>query len=205
MATTRKLSNLELTVLGLAWLRGPCTIYSIMKELSMSASSFHKSRAGTAYSVANRLIGFKLLETKAGNAATPEGSVQITDSGIKALKSWFDLPTPATDVAHSADLLRLRFFFIGIVEEDQRLAFIDSSIQELQVLLDRCKDLVGENQRIGDYFGALATLSVVLETEARITWLRTVREWVENPLSPEVDWANIILESPANKSIGQLK
>ncbi len=160
----------------------------------MSASSFHKSRAGTAYSVANRLIGFKLLETKVDEDGAAEGPVQITDAGIEALQSWFDLPIPSVDVAHSADLLRLRFFFIGIVEKKHRLAFIDSAVAELQDLLEKCRHLVSENQRIGDYFGALATLSAVLETEARINWLRIVREWVQNPLSPEVDWSAAILQ-----------
>jgi len=187
-ANQRKLSNLEMTVLGLAWLRGPCTIYSIMKELSLSASSFHKSRAGTAYSVANRLLEFGLLEV----ADEPEGAVRITPAGVGALRVWIEPPVPMADVAHSADMLRLRFFFLGVVDQESRIAFIDSSIEGLQQFLKRCEGLIQENEDIGDYFGALATVSTILETRARIEWLLMVREWVVHPFADEEGWTDKI-------------
>jgi len=181
----RKLSNLEMTVLGFAWLRGPCTIYAIMKELSLSASSFHKSRAGTAYSIANRLLGFGLLGQEDEN-------VQITPAGEAELKSWF-ADIPLTDIAHSADLIRLRVFFLGVVDSSERLRFIDESLAGLRTFLRTCEELVPKNEEIGDYFGVLATMSVVLETRARIQWLELVRDWVENPM--ESDWARRALGS----------
>lgn len=181
----RKLSNLEMTVLGFAWLRGPCTIYAIMKELSLSASSFHKSRAGTAYSIANRLLGFGLLGQEDEN-------VQITPAGEAELKSWF-ADVPLTDIAHSADLIRLRFFFLGVVDSSERLRFIDESLAGLRTFLRTCEELVPKNEEIGDYFGVLATMSVVLETRARIQWLELVRDWVENPM--DGDWARRALGS----------
>lgn len=188
---TRALSTIELTLLGLAWLRGPCTIYSLMKELSASASSFHKSRAGTAYSVSNRLLGFGLLE-RCGPG--PEGEVRVTDQGIEAIQAWLKPPIPYGDISHSADLIRLRFFFIGIIDKADRLAFIDSSIAGLREFLQRCTDLISANQAIGDYFGALATASTILETRARIRWLQIVRRWVENPIQEPDSWAETILE-----------
>lgn len=177
-----------MTVLGLAWLRGPCTIYSIMKELSLSASSYHKSRAGTAYSVANRLVGFGLLEV----VDDPEGGVRVTPSGEAALREWITPPVPMTDVTHSADMLRLRFFFLGVVDQATRLGFIDRSIEGLEQFLRRCEDLIRENEEIGDYFGALATASTIFETRARIAWLKTVREWVEEPFEAEGNWTEKI-------------
>lgn len=189
---SRKLSNIEMTVLGMAWLRGPCTIYSIMKELSSSESTYHKSRAGTAYSVSKRLLGFKLLE----NAPSTQGDeklVRITESGIEELKKWLAPPVPLPDVAHSADLLRLRFFFLGVTDQQARLAFIDDSLKGLHIFLERCEGLVYANEEIGDYYGALATLSSVLETRARIEWMKIVRKWVESPIPDEQGWAKTIL------------
>lgn len=188
----RPLSNLELTVLGLAWLRGPCSIYAIMKELSMSASSFHKSRAGTAYSVSRRLLEFGLLVRAEG---ADEGVVRITEDGVAELQKWMLPPIPRSDIAHSADLLRLRFFFLGVVDQQQRLKFIDDALSGLELFLKDCEGLMPKNEEIGDYFGVLATLSSVLETRARIEWLRVVRRWVENPLADDVPWASIVMES----------
>ncbi len=182
----RKLSSIEMTVLGLAWLRGPCTIYAIMKELSFSASSYHKSRAGTAYSVAKRLLGFGLLETAEGD------TVRVTQAGVEALREWLAPPVPAADVAHSADLLRLRFFFLGAAEPERRLAFIDDAIQGLEAFLVKCEDLLPANEALGDYFGVLATLSSILETRARIQWLKLVRAYVLEPI-PDGKWAETVL------------
>ena len=191
----RKLSTIEMTVLGLAWLRGPCSTYAIMKELSASASSFHKSRAGTAYSVSKRLLKFGLLE------ATSNGEqIQITADGVRALQGWLSAPVPQRDIAHSADLVRLRFFFLGVVDQPARLQFIDSAIDGLQKFLQRCEELVPENEAIGDYFGVLATLSTILETQARIEWLRIVRNWVEEPMVDGQSWSESALAA-AKKSM----
>lgn len=189
-AKNRKLSTIELTVLGMAWLRGPCTIYSIMKELSSSASTYHKSRAGTAYSVSKRLLGFKLLEPI---QSEDEKLVQITEEGVEELKKWLEPPVPLMDIAHSADLIRLRFFFLGATDQESRLAFIDDTLKGLKVFHNRCESLIQANEDIGDYFGALATLSTVLETKARIEWLTIVREWVVNPIPDDQGWAKTIL------------
>jgi DNA-binding PadR family transcriptional regulator len=190
--SSRKLSTIELTVLGITWLRGPCTTYVVMKELSVSASTFYKSRAGTAYSVVKRMLDFGLLHQDAGKE---ESLLRITEAGIQALQAWITPPVPMTDVAHSADLVRLRFFFLGIVDLETRLAFIDNSIASLQEFKGRCESLIQANQDLNEYFGALATLSTVLETQARIDWLRKVRELVIVPLDENEDWSARLLKA----------
>lgn len=176
----RDLSTLEQTVLGMVWLRGPCTTYSVMKELSDSISDYHQSRAGAVYSVAARLRGKGLI--------TAEGHlVEVTPEGLAELQAWLRPPIRPGDLGHSADLVRLRFFFLGALEPAERLAFVDHCREGLTQHLQACRDLLAENEAIGDYFGVLATASGVLETEARIAWLGLVRELVEHPL-PE-GWA----------------
>lgn len=177
----RKLSTLEHTVLGLTWLRGPCTTYAIMKELESSASSYHKSRAGAVYAAMKRLLGF-------GYIASNDGDVSVTPLGEAALKQWLGPPIPMADIAHSADLVRLRMFFLGAIEQDQRLAFVDQSLAGLRSFLAECEGLLAKNEEIGDYFGVLATASTILETRARIEWLTLVRKFVEHPARPG-DWA----------------
>lgn len=158
----------------------------------MSASSFHKSRAGTAYSVSRRLLEFGLLIRSEG---ADEGVVRITEDGVAELRKWMLPPIPRSDIAHSADLLRLRFFFLGVVDQQERLKFIDDALDGLELFLKDCESLMPKNEEIGDYFGVLATLSSVLETRARIEWLRTVRRWVANPLAEGAPWARTVMES----------
>ena len=175
-----------MSVLGLTWLRGPCTTYAIMRELSTSESTYYKSRAGTTYSVATRLATFGLIHEAAGSKAVRENLIEATPAGVVTLQKWLAPPIPLRDIAHSADLLRLRFFFIGILEAEKRIEFIDDALAGLRSHLLRCEALIPENEAIGDHFGALATLSIVLETKARIVWLETVRDRVKE-LSAKID------------------
>jgi DNA-binding PadR family transcriptional regulator len=175
----RALSNIEMSVLGLAWLRGPRTTYAIMKELATSGSTYYKSRAGTAYSVVERLIRFNLIEYSSEPGHGGEKLIQVTEEGRSVLVNWLTPPIPIADIAHSADFVRLRFFFIGVLEPKQRLAFIDDSLASLRNHLARCEAQITVAESIGDHFGALATLSIVLETKARIQWLEIVRDKVE--------------------------
>lgn len=177
-----------MTVLGMVWLRGPCTIYAVMKELSASASTYYKSRAGTAYSVSKRLLKLELITQSA------DDSVSITSAGEAVLREWTGPHVPMMDVGHSADLLRLRFFFLEILPRDDRLRFVDGSIQSLLEFEKRCEELIPKNQAIGDFYGALATVCSILETRARIEWLMKVRQWVENPLSPDENWSDVLLQ-----------
>jgi DNA-binding PadR family transcriptional regulator len=149
-----------------------------MKELATSNSTYYKSRAGTAYSVVERLIRFGMIEYSTEGGHQDEKLIQVTPAGRAALESWLTPPIPIADIAHSADFIRLRFFFIGVLEPKKRLAFIDDSLDGLRSHLARCEALIPENEALGDHFGALATLSIVLETKARIQWLELVRDKV---------------------------
>lgn len=175
-------STVEMTILGYAWLRGPCTIYTIMKQLSLSESTYHRSRAGTAYSVAKRLLSLNLIEK------LDDDQVQITAHGEEVLREWTGPVVPMMDIAHTSDLLRLRFFFLELLSPEDRIEFIDRSLASLREFEQRCSDLIPKNQAIGEYYGALATVCSVLEARARIQWLEMVRPLVVNPLDKDVDW-----------------
>lgn len=180
-------TSVEMTMLGMTFLRGPCTVYSVMKELSASESTFYRSRAGTAYQSIKRLIERGWVERVQGDL------VQTTREGEAVLSQWVGPDVPMMDVAHSADLLRLRCFFLESLPPLQRLEFIDISLQKLEQFLTRCEGLIAENQAIGEYYGALATLCSVKETRARIDWLQQIRPLVENPLPKNEEWAEILL------------
>lgn len=185
----RRLSTVEMTVLGMTWLRGPCTVYAVMKELSASESTYHRSRAGTAYSVSSRLVGLGLLERD------DDDRVQITPAGLERLREWIGPDVPMLDVAHSADLLRLRFFFLEALAPEQRVEFIDRSLASLREFEARCLALIPENEKLRDYFGLLATLNSVLETRSRIRWLNLVREYVVSPLAQDSNWTEEVLKA----------
>lgn len=187
-AKERGLSILEHTVMGIAWLRGPCSIYTILRELETSASSYHKSRAGTVYSIANRLLEKRILIRDADGER-----VRLSESGVERLKEWVAPPTPFEDVTYSSDLLRLRFFFLGILEAEDRRRYVEDALQSLREFLHTTEGLLDENEKIDEPFGLLATVNVILETRARIQWLETVLEFVDDPSSIARPWSETVI------------
>ncbi len=183
----RKLSTIELTVLGLAWSNGPCTTYVLMKELSSAGSTYYRSRAGTTYSVVKRLTTFGFLEVH-------DEQISISEEGIAALKRWIRPPIPEPDVAYSADLVRLRFYYLGLLSVRERKEFIDDALSELRRHLVKVEWMVHESERIGDYFGMLALANAVLETRARIEWLEMVAPLALEPIADQKAWAKSVFE-----------
>ena len=187
----RKLSALEMTVLGLFWQCGPCTTYRVMKELSSAASTYYKSRAGTTYSISKRLLKFGLIEV----TDPAKDLIQTTAAGKEELRQWLLKPIPESDVAHSADLVRLRMYYFGIINPEERIRFIDNVLVQLREQLALVENLPIQSQKIGDYFGAVAAMAGVIEVRARIDGLLLVREFLANPLSEDVDWVKTMLEA----------
>lgn len=194
MKKDRKLSTLEQTVLGLAWLRGPCTIYVLMKMLSNAGSTYYKSRAGTAYSIGNRLIKEGLLEFDTPSGENEDRKVRISEKGLAALREWMKPPLSPTDAAFSSDLIRLRFYFLGSIDKEERLGLIESARAETEKVVKMCKGFLIDNENIEDYFGVLATMSAILEFEARLKFLDLVKDLVENPMKPGEAWSEKALK-----------
>ncbi|MBL8040040.1 MAG: hypothetical protein JNM04_01710, partial [Chthonomonas sp.] len=164
-----------------------CTTYVLMKELSSAGSTYYRSRAGTTYSVVKRLTTFGFLEVN-------DEQISISEEGIAALKRWIRPPIPEPDVAYSADLVRLRFYYLGLLSVRERKEFIDDALSELRRHLVKVEWMVHESERIGDYFGMLALANAVLETRARIEWLEMVAPLALEPIADQKAWAKSVFE-----------
>ncbi len=192
MRKARKLSTIELMLLGLSHENGPSSTYHLMKMMSMSGSTYYKSRAGTAYSVTKRLVSAGYFEQVPQDSGDPH--IRITEKGIEALREWVTPPISPQDIAHSADLIRLRFYFLSVVDKEARLAFIDDSIKGLRERLDFVQTNMRLNADDGHYFATIATLSSLMETKARIEWLQHARNLVTNPPANKAEWVEMILK-----------
>ena len=195
MRKARKLSTIELMLLGLSHENGPGSTYQLMKMMSMSGSTYYKSRAGTAYSVTKRLVSAGYFELVPQETGDPH--IRITERGIEALREWVTPPVTPNDIAHSADLIRLRFYFINVVDADARVAFIDDCLAGLRERMGFVEGRMRLNADDGHYFATLAGLSSLMETKARIEWLEHVRQWVADPPADKSAWVDLILKDAA--------
>jgi DNA-binding PadR family transcriptional regulator len=176
MVARTKLSPIEYTVLGIAWKRGPCTTYALMKEMSSSTSTFFKNRASTIYPLVERLIKMGLLAQSEDIGARGERSVVVTESGIIALKFWLTEPLDFGEVAHTVDFVRLRTFYLGAAKPEQRAQFLASAMEQLEAHEASCQRAIDKYKEMGDAFSALASEGVLYETRARKEWLTAARE-----------------------------
>jgi DNA-binding PadR family transcriptional regulator len=172
----RKLSAIEYTILGIAWKRGPCTTYALMRELQASTSTYYKSRAGTAYPVVERLVAAGLLQAEEATGAKGEKFVGLTQAGEVALIEWITPPIDPEDVAHTVDLLRLRVFYLGAADPELRSKYLDAAFAGLEAQQEELKRAMARYAELGDAFSEFATLGVLYETKARIDWLADVRD-----------------------------
>lgn len=171
----KRLSAIEYTVLGIAWKRGPCTTYALMKELASSTSTYYKARAGTAYPMVDRMLNSGLLSHAGHTGPKGEKLVELTASGVAALNEWLTTQPELTEVAHTVDFIRLRMFYMGAVPPAARDRFFEDVLAELSSHLAQCELAVERYTTMGDTFSVLATEGVIAETQARIEWLGSIR------------------------------
>jgi uncharacterized small protein (DUF1192 family) len=122
----------------------------------------------------DRLIRFGLVDTFPSPENPEDRLVTVSAEGLATLKAWLKPPITEEDIAHSADFVRLRTFFLGVIEPSERIALLEDALGSMKLHLQRCREQFKQSEVEDDEFGPLAMLSIVYETEARIAWLEVV-------------------------------
>ena len=171
MALQRRLSTLEFTALGILFKRAPCTAYAVLSEFSHSSTSAYRSGAGSVYPMLRRLEEAGLVASVARSSR--DRLLSLSPDGVEALRGWFDL-THEGGVSCCLDVLRSRMYFLKALTPEERDTFLSEAIAGLESLLGNCRETVEAYHRSGDRFSEVAMLGAVMETEARLQWLRVV-------------------------------
>lgn len=153
-------------MLGIILKKGPCTAYAVMTEFTHSASSAYRSGAGSVYPLIKRLAQAGILSAEGQR----EKRYRLSESGVDALRGWFDLTQD--DISCCLDVLRSRTYFLKILTPQERCDFLESALKGLTVLLAQCELQVEAYAKAGDPFSEMAMEGAVLETKARIKWVK---------------------------------
>ena len=170
----RDLTELESCVLGVVWLRGPCTAYAVRREFASSETPQWSASAGSIYPVLDRLEN--LGAVRAESAAWGQGSrkqYQITSSGLETLRAWIGPPFNPGAAAPTFDPLRTRMFFLEALPPSKRIRYVDAAMEATREVLQELK--TNQAAKAADEMDALASSGTVFQLEARIAWLRRVR------------------------------
>lgn len=170
----RTLTELENCVLGVVWLRGPCTAYVVRQEFASSETPHWSSSAGSIYPVLERLQNLGAVRSQSGSWG--QGSrkqYQITPSGLETLRLWIGPPIAEGAAAPTFDPIRTRMFFLEALPPSKRIRYVDEAIKATRAVLDELRSNL--SRRPADDMDALASLGTVFQLEGRIAWLRRIR------------------------------
>ena len=171
----RPMTDLELCVLGIVWLRGPCSAYAVRCELAESTSSYWSSSAGSIYPVIKRLQAARLIAARRVHSdGRGKRVLATTANGERALQSWLT-ELPAWTGMVGLDPIRTRMNFFAVLKGvRQQLAFIDRAAAHTQDCIEN------ERRKLKILSGVdhLAHLGALYELEGRKRWLAAVRKTV---------------------------
>ena len=174
--TPRKLSRLELALLGLVSKGGPCTAYWLRREFQQSLSSFFSGSAGAVYPAVERLEKRSLIKaTTRQEGRRTSRRYRLTSEGKKALKEWLLPPLPPEDVAFTMDPVRTRVYYLDALSPRERLSFAEDALARAKRRAAAVRAESDERRESGDRFAYLGGLGVLHEAKARIRWLEELR------------------------------
>jgi DNA-binding PadR family transcriptional regulator len=168
-------TELENCVLGVVWLRGPCTAYMVRLEFLASESSHWTGSAGSIYPLVRRLAAAGLIRSrhrKWGSDGKREYS--ITRAGKSVLRRWIGPPLPPWTAAPAFDPLRTRLSFLGALEPSRRKKFLAEGLRNLDAELEVVRKKARELDRTREPFEYLVVLGTIYELEGRKKWIRAI-------------------------------
>ncbi len=173
----REPSELEGVCLGLISKLQPCTAYQLRGVLKASPSSHWQASAGSVYPLFTRMeqAGFIVVAADE-NDGRGRKLMSLTAQGKQALKQWIRAGSRPEVVSSIMDPVRSRLFFFDVLTANQRRRCIDDMIGQVERHLVEVRERLEQSPQDEDLFGHLGALGVQQVTEARLEWLRLVKE-----------------------------
>ena len=177
----KKLSDLEHTILGIVFKRGPCTPYLVAREFLNSPSSHWRGSAGSVYPAVTKLHRIGFLKKTIGKSLGRRCSLfTLAPKGLKQLQSWLMPPLPEAAASITFDPLRTRSFFLRVLSPEQQLAFFDDAEKQLLAQLPALQADCEAYREAGDWHSEQAQIGTLLVTEARLAWVRQYRRALQS-------------------------
>ena len=165
-------TEMEATVLGALWQKGPCTAYAIRKEFMESLSPRWSGSSGAIYPLLKRMELGGLVDAMATNRGKrKQRDYRITKKGLTVFRRWLRNLKPEVDAALMHDPLRSKLFFIDAMTNDQARTFVKKAMEEL-------KGQIGGFHKFSAH-NTVAGRNMLLVTKARIKWLEEVLDQME--------------------------
>ena len=172
----RELTELEGSVLGVVWERGPCTAYVVRKVFVDSPSPYWSGSAGAVYPLLARLERRGLVRSRAHSVGRRASRrFAITPRGLRRLQRWLGPPFADWILGVPVDPLRTRLSFLAALPAAQRATFLAEAERRVTGYLRMARREEASLRAGDDLYSHLVSKGVLGSLEARLAWLRAVR------------------------------
>ncbi len=168
-----KLTELEGTVLGIVWRRGPCSPYAVKREFELSPSASWSASAGAIYPLIGKLERLGLLEArKEAWGAREKKLVNLSPAGEAELTVWLS-SLPEWTGRVTPDPIRTRAYFLDLLrDQKEQLKFLAAAEENSRLA---ARQLEKQIEALDSRYERLATLGSLLQVKARLRWIRMLR------------------------------
>jgi len=168
------MTELDQIVLAIVARDGPMSAYDVRKVFAGSLTPGWSSSAGSIYPSIRRLESEGLVSIAAPQGARETRKVSINTAGATALGAW--LTSDSADIAAATpDPIRTRCYFLSLMEEGERQAFLVSALHHTEAALSAAQNSRGQRQAAGeDPLFHLVSEGVVFQLRARRNWLQSM-------------------------------
>jgi DNA-binding PadR family transcriptional regulator len=173
----KRLSDLEMAILGVIGKRAPCTAYAVAREFFNSPSSHWRGSAGAVYPAVRRLHRLGLVgQRRATRLGRPCQLLALTGRGRDGLREWLAPPLPASAAAHTLDPIRTRTYFLKALPPAKQLAFLVDAEEQLRAQFPALEAEVERYRLSGDWFSEQAQRGCLHTLRGRLAWLEEFRQ-----------------------------
>lgn len=174
---SRLLSELEGVCLGIVCKHESCTAYRVRLKLKEAPSSHWRASAGSVYPLLARLEEEGLVETTSDKEdGRGRKHIKVSRQGRAALRKWLLAGADPKLISSVTDPLRSRMFFLDLLGASQQAGYIEEVIEAVESYLLKTREHMENIPETDDLFAYLGALGAVKITEARLDWLRVVRD-----------------------------
>jgi len=176
----KRLSDLEMAILGIVWKRAPCTSYVVAKEFFTSPSSHWRGSVGAVYPAIARLQRLGLLKQhQATRRGRPCSLSELTPKGLAKLRKWLLPPLPSSAAAITYDPIRTRAYFLAALTKEQQQEFLGEAERQMIAQVPVLEAEVARYQDSGDWLSEQAQRGALHVMAGRLAWIREFRAAVD--------------------------
>jgi len=105
--------------------------------------------------------------------------LSVTPQGRKALEKWIISGAEQGLISSVTDPIRSRAFFLDVLGKQKRIEYLDEVIAGMESFLLETRTYLESKLEKDDLYEYLGSLGATKVTEARLDWLRTVRDHIK--------------------------